>query len=328
MHTFSQIVEAFVGLTGCDSETDPVECLREDKSGIELLQAQIFSSFVNVGVSPDDVQSVNEAWTPTFETDLLPQSTVLDGFANGEFNQDIDITVIGTVLDEGDGIADVTIVPLGIDYNEFTYDEYIFLLNSLTQGVDPNLYAQLPSRYVPTPAQRNSSVALIDMLGDLINDIWFQCPSRFVNEILSSKLKNNGGKTYAYRFDYWYFLLSLFMPPVYPSDRDSCASITTPLICHAADVLIVFGNILFDPNDIEMSGIIQEYFTNIGTNQVGKPGKVNDIEWKDFKKNNQRYMVFGGLESGETNEMQQDLGDDFNCDFWDLTGYPWTFPDV
>ena len=118
------------------------------------------------------------------------------------------------------------------------------------------------------------------------------------------------------------------MPSFWPGDRNPCASITTPLICHNAELPIVFGGLLFDPKDIEMSGVIQEYFSNIGNNQVGKPGKVDNIEWKEFKKRNQRYMVFGGLESGETNEMQKDLGDDFNCDFWDSTGYPWRFPDV
>ena len=327
-----QLAEAFVQLTGCYSESDPMECLRENKSGDEIIQAQTYAGFVNVGISADDIQGINEAWTPTFETNILPQSTVLDAFKNGEFNTDIDVVVIGTVLDEGDAFTDLTALSLGIDYNEFTVDDYNFISYSVLQYVDSDLYSQLPSRYVPTASQQNSSEALLYMLGDLVGDIWFQCPSRYVNSILSTKLKNNnggGGKTYAYQFNYWYYLLSLLMPSFYPGDRDPCGSITTPLVCHIAEVPILFdpyGGLLLDSNDIEMSGIIQEYFTNIGSNQIGKPGEVNDIEWTHFTKENQRYMVFGGLENGKTNEMQQNLGENFNCDFWDSTGYPWIFP--
>ncbi len=297
---------------GCDGRgVDTADCMRNQVTSDQLLSAQQSAqsdptSFCRVALIDCSFVYAFLPWTPTFETEALPQTQPLQAFLDGEYNRNVPI-MIGTVRDEGAMfVYDLVASMNGGDYARgLCRREYVLLLYAIVGMEDGDkIIAEYDSQF-----EHEEDCDYRALLSKIVTDFWFRCASRNSSESMSRHQDN----VWKYQYNYLY----VFTPPErYFGDNVFCQG-RDGNVCHSDEVPLVFQpeTLQFEERDLALSRVVQSYFTNLARD--GQPG----LEWTEYALPDEWSMVFTESGSHEM-EMRFEENHGSRCDFWDELGYP------
>eukprot|EP01084_Bolivina_argentea_P008270 15481_1 len=310
--SWQNVPQTYIESAGCIENTE--YCMRNQVTADELLIAQN-----EVG---SDALSFCKwfncywiflfmPWTPTFETNTLPQTQPLQAFLDGDYNKVP--MILGTNFDEGVSfVYDLVASMFDGNYSHgLCREQYKALIYAIMGKDSGNKIIEQFKNDEPDCVGGDYRPLLSKIAGELL----FICPSRNSTESIS-KYSN----VWKYNYNYLY----VFDPPeTYFGDNIYCQGVDDN-ICHGVELPIVFQSktLDFSDRDIRLSNLIQIYFTNVA--KFGEPSiesSSDKYKWEKYELPTEWSMVFTDEGCNELKKgFEQENG--HNCAFWDELGYP------
>lgn len=263
----------------------------------DLISAQVKAE-TNILRQLNDLLALFEPWTPTQNSDLVPNHP-LYMFQRGQVNPDIRI-INGFVKDEG---LMFIYEALGSSVSKLEYAALVPVLLGLKPG------SKIVSHY---PVKGDDARPT---LSQLASDALFHCPGRSVASSIA-------GDTWLYQFDH---AMSFYGNGSFGGTQPWCAGHT----CHAGELPFMFfpdnlpavldDHANYTQDEVILGDAINRYwgsFANSG--QPGTGSSEAPLEWLPFSAGSGRQLQF----TTPANQLAGDMWAD-KCSFFDTLGYPW-----
>lgn len=293
----------FASKFNCSTDRDlsvQVECLRK----IPLQDI--------VNAATDDIVN-GESFIPVYHEALLPQAPTR---MLRNYNRNIDL-LFGVNRNEGIGFVSELFPMFTQDngsYSLQTIKTAMFLVASASQIAQPQTIADYYSKHL---TENSSKLELRDALGDVFGDFHLVCPTMFFGEYAARGVATNNNRFYAYRL----------MQPFH-----STVMRCTPTmgVCHAEELIYVFGHPLNEPNhtfivnnieytatkeEVQLSKDFIQTWTNFA--KTGHIQSVGGVEWRQALDVHQVNSSVGLMELQVPNYRMVDNYFKERCDgFW------------
>ena len=268
-----------------DCNVNDIECMRS-KTAEEVVKAEIISDRV-IEAALHGIKDFL-IWAPVIDGEIVPVHP-LKKIAGAKINKPL---IIGT--NKNEGLTFVGFAMNKLKMNKLSDIEYSLALDVIFRS------NRLKNRVLEKYPHQNGNNEY--MLGKVLTDYLFTCPSLFLAD-------NSSEKTWVYLFD---------QVPSFNPLKIINLTVCADAVCHGFELPFVFHSAeeigyKFNEEERLLSRLMVDFWTNFAKN-ADPNGKTP--EWPEYKSRTSNVILVTPVDEIESNK---DLK--AKCEFWDKIGY-------